>query len=128
MTSTQGEKGKKEGRPHTSDPRTAATATSTSMRRQDLIGAALPVACSGWEKTLPDARWRALRVAVDLHPGAFDKWLAEVAPVDPKEAAAEAAKISRDVLAQSATALPFGERMNLIDQLLAANVADVKAA
>jgi hypothetical protein len=32
-------------------------------------------------------------------PSAFDQWLAEVAPVDPREAAAEAAKINRDALA-----------------------------
>ncbi len=37
-----------------------------------------------------------LRAAVDVHPDAFDKWLAEVARVDPKEAAAEADKINRD--------------------------------
>jgi hypothetical protein len=34
----------------------------------------------------------SLRDAVDVHPDAFDKWLAGVAPVDPREAAADAAK------------------------------------
>jgi hypothetical protein len=38
---------------------------------------------------------------------------------DAKEAAAEAAKITRDTLAASATALPLAERTSLIDQLLA---------
>jgi hypothetical protein len=69
-----------------------------------------------------------LRTAVDVHPDAFDQWLAEVAPVDPKEAAAEAAKINRDALATSAAALPLAERTSLIDQLLATNVAEIKAA
>jgi hypothetical protein len=82
----------------------------------DLLDAALRVSA------------QSLRAAVDVHPGAFDKWLAEVAPIDPKEARAEAAKISRDVLAQSATALPLAERMSLVDQLLAANMADVRTA
>jgi hypothetical protein len=57
----------------------------------------------------------------------FDKWLAKVAPVDPREAA-EAAKINRDTLATSASALPHAERTSLIDQLLATNVAEIKAA
>jgi hypothetical protein len=69
-----------------------------------------------------------LRAAVDVHPSTFDKWLAEVAPIDAKEAAAEAAKITRDMLAASATALPLAERMSLVDQLIAANAAEVKAA
>ena len=63
-----------------------------------------------------------------MHPDAFDQWLAEVAPVDPREAAAEAAKINRDALATSAAALPLAERTSLIDQLLATNVAEIKAA
>jgi hypothetical protein len=59
---------------------------------------------------------------------AFDRWLAEAAPVDPKEAAAEAATINRDALAASVAALPLAERTSLIDQLLATNVAEIKAA
>jgi hypothetical protein len=69
-----------------------------------------------------------LRAAVDVHPDAFDKWLSEVAPGDPKEAAAEAAKINRDALAASVAALPLAERTSLIDQLLPTNVAEIKVA
>ena len=69
-----------------------------------------------------------LRTAVDVDFDAFDKWLAEAAPVDPREAAGEAAKINRDALATSAAALPLAERTSLIDRLLATNVAEVKAA
>jgi hypothetical protein len=69
-----------------------------------------------------------MSAAADVNPAAFDNWLAEVAPTDPREAAAEAAKINFDVLASGATALPLAERMSLVDQLIAANVAEVNAA
>jgi hypothetical protein len=69
-----------------------------------------------------------LREAVDIHPTAYDEWLAKAAPVDPKETAAELAKVTRDTIAASANALPLAERTSLIDQLLATNVASIRAA
>jgi hypothetical protein len=36
--------------------------------------------------------------------------------------------MNRDALATSAAALPLAERTSLIDQLLATNVAEIKAA
>jgi hypothetical protein len=68
-----------------------------------------------------------LREGVDMHPAAFDNFLAEVA-ADPKETEAELAKATRETLAASANALPHAERTSLIDQLLATNVAELKAA
>jgi hypothetical protein len=68
-----------------------------------------------------------LRVAVDVATGAFDKWLADAAPVDPKDTAAELAKATRDTLLANAAALPLAERMSLVDTLIATNVAAIKA-
>jgi hypothetical protein len=62
------------------------------------------------------------------HAGVFEKWLAQVAPVDPKEAEAEAAKIRAEAVSRDALALAPAARTSLIDQLIAANVAAVKAA
>jgi len=66
--------------------------------------------------------------AADVRPEGFGKWLDTVAPGDPKEAQAEAAKINREAIAANAAALPLAERMSLVDQLLASNVAEFKAS
>jgi hypothetical protein len=81
----------------------------------ELLDAAVRVASNTFQQ--------AAAVPVPL----FGKWIEEVAPVDPKEVDAETAAFNSDVVTASAKALPFEARRNLIDQLLAANVAEVAA-
>jgi hypothetical protein len=58
----------------------------------------------------------------------FDKWIAETAPVDPKETETELAAFNAEALTAAASALPLKARMTLVDQLLATNTAEVLAA
>ena len=49
-------------------------------------------------------------------------------PIDPKDVEAETAAFTAQAVAETAKDLPLGERKNLIDQLLATNLGEVKAA
>jgi hypothetical protein len=68
----------------------------------------------------------SVRVAAEVAPHAFDKWLAETAPIDTKEFETEAAAFAAQAIGETAKGLPLAQRKNLIDQLLAANVAEIK--
>jgi hypothetical protein len=66
--------------------------------------------------------------AIGNAPDAFDKWLAQVAPPTAEEIAADKNVYRNDSAGIDALSLPFAQRSSLIDQLLAANTAEVKAA
>lgn len=69
-----------------------------------------------------------LRQTADVAPIAFDKWLAETVPADPKDVAAEADALKAAAVSVDANGLPFNERKSLIDQLLETNRAEIGKA
>jgi hypothetical protein len=69
-----------------------------------------------------------IREAAGVTPGQFPKWLDEHAPTKPQDIAAEAAAFKAGAIVHDALALPMASRMSLVDQLLATNTAEIKAA
>jgi hypothetical protein len=69
-----------------------------------------------------------LREAAGIPPPAFDKWLAEAAPIDPKAVEAEKAQFHAESVQAAANALPFAARKSLIDSLLETNSAEITKA
>ena len=63
---------------------------------------------------------------VSQYGDAFDQWMAEVAPVDAKERAAEAVQFSAEAIKTGATLLPLAERISLVGSLLASNTDELR--
>jgi hypothetical protein len=67
-----------------------------------------------------------LATAAGVTQEAFPNWLSETAPLSKEEVEAEAGKFHSDVTGAAARALPLAARLTLVDQLLAANTAEIK--
>jgi hypothetical protein len=63
----------------------------------------------------------ALQRATGLNDTGFESWMTERCPIDPAEAAAEAAAFDAQHLTETAKRLPFNQRHSLVESLLAAN-------
>jgi hypothetical protein len=70
----------------------------------------------------------AVREAAGVAPHAFQKWIAEAAPIDANAQGAEAAEFGLEAARHTVAALPLAERMSLVDSLIATNTAELKAA
>jgi hypothetical protein len=71
---------------------------------------------------------QAVAEGAGVATGAFEKWLARVAPSTPEEVASDVAQFTRDTIKGDALAMPYADRKTLIDELLAANTREIAGA
>jgi hypothetical protein len=69
-----------------------------------------------------------VRAAANVHAGAFDKWLDEIAPITDEAKNAERLAFVRNAVSRDAAMLPDSERARLVDELLKRRVDEFKAA